>query len=151
LRHFPDVRGFPLLRSLVILIWLTVSAVALVKLTSRTAPPLEHGERKFAVVKDSGEKVPVIGYSVSVSAEMSELRINGQDQLIKGQPVSASISGQLPQSDNPQVVELVVRWKNAPSSAERRFARLTLYPPGKATITHVFDADGDIDDILELP
>lgn len=145
------MRGFPLLRSLVILIWLTVSAVALVKLTSRTAPPLENGERKSTVVEDPGEQVPVTGYTVSVSAEMSELRINGQDQLIQGRPVGSSISGQLPQSENPQVVELVVRWKNPPSATEHRFARLTLYPPGKATITHVFDADGDIDDILELP
>lgn len=145
------MRGFPLIRTLVILIWLTVSAVALVKLTSRTAPPREHGERKFETVQTTGEKTPVAGYSVSVSSEMSELLINGQDQLVKDQPVSASISGRLPQTDNPNVVELVIRWKNPPSPAERRFARLTIYPPGKPTITHVFDSAGDIDDILELP
>jgi len=145
------VRGFPLLRSLVILIWLTVSAVALVKLTGRTAPPEEHGNLKIEVIKDSGEKVPVIGYSISVSAEMSELLLNGQNQLIKDQPASASISGRLPQTDNPQVVTLQIRWKTPPSTAERRFARLTIYPPGKPTISHVFDSAGDIDDILELP
>lgn len=145
------MRGFPLLRSLVILIWLTVSAVALVKLTGRTAPPREHGQRKFAVNKDSGEKVPVAGYSISVSAEMSELVINGRQEPLHDLPVSASISGRIPQTDNPQIVTLVIRWKNPPSPAERRFARLTVYPPGQPTITHVFDSAGDIDDILELP
>ena len=145
------MRGFPLIRTLVVLIWLTVSAVALVKLTSRTAPPREHGNLKVAVIKDSGEKVPVTGYSISVSSEMSELLINGQNQLIKDMSPSAGLHGSLPSSDNPNVVTLLIRWKNPPLITERRFARLTIHPPGKPTITHVFDAAGDIDDILELP
>ncbi|RYD19569.1 MAG: hypothetical protein EOP88_18485 [Verrucomicrobiaceae bacterium] len=46
---------------------------------------------------------------------------------------------------------LIVRWKNAATTGEHRFAKLTLEPPGQATFTHVFDADGDIDDFIELP
>jgi hypothetical protein len=51
---------------------------------------------------------------------------------------------------NPRV-GLVIRWKHPATHGERRFARLTLEPPGQAAFTHVFDADGDIDDFLELP
>ncbi len=48
-------------------------------------------------------------------------------------------------------VGLVVRWKSPPVAGEHRFAMLTLEPPGQKTLVHVFDADGDIDDFLELP
>jgi hypothetical protein len=51
---------------------------------------------------------------------------------------------------NPQI-GLVVRWKNPTAPGEHRFAKLTLEAPGQATFTHVFDANGDIDDFLELP
>lgn len=51
---------------------------------------------------------------------------------------------------NPHVA-LVVRWKNPAAAGEHRFAKLILEAPGQETVTHVFDADGDIDDFLELP
>lgn len=51
---------------------------------------------------------------------------------------------------NPQV-SLRVRWKNPTGPAEHRFAKLTLEAPGRETFNHVFDADGDIDDFVELP
>lgn len=51
---------------------------------------------------------------------------------------------------NPHI-SLVVRWKTAATPGEHRFAKLTLEAPGQETFTHVFDADGDIDDFLELP
>jgi hypothetical protein len=33
----------------------------------------------------------------------------------------------------------------------RTFAKLVVEAEGKETFTHVFDADGDIDDFVELP
>ncbi len=51
---------------------------------------------------------------------------------------------------NPSL-SLVVRWKSPAGEGEHRFAKLTLEAPGQPTFTHVFDADGDIDDLIELP
>ena len=48
-------------------------------------------------------------------------------------------------------IALVIRWRNPPTAGEHRFAKLTLEIPRQPTFTHVFDADGDIDDFLELP
>jgi hypothetical protein len=64
---------------------------------------------------------------------------------------ASMISGTLDlDQDNPRV-SLMIRWKNPAVSGEHRFAKLTLESPGEKTLTHVFDSDGDIDDILELP
>jgi len=63
----------------------------------------------------------------------------------------SSVSGSLElDAKNPRI-GLVVRWKNAAASGEHRFAKLTLERPGQETLVHVFDADDDIDDFLELP
>ncbi len=77
-------------------------------------------------------------------------------QIDAGEPVhldvrSNPIAGSLTLDPaNPQL-SLIVRWKNPPAVGEHRFAQLTLEPPGQQTLVHVFDADGDIDDFLELP
>lgn len=52
--------------------------------------------------------------------------------------------------DDPQVF-LHIRWTAAPEPGEHRFARLTLELPGRPTLTHFFEAPGDIDEFLELP
>lgn len=61
------------------------------------------------------------------------------------------VSGTLNLDPNDPRVGLVVRWENAAIAGEHRFAKLTLEAPGQETFTHVFDADGDINDFLELP
>ena len=61
------------------------------------------------------------------------------------------ISGVLEIDPRDPRVALVVRWKNPTSAGEHRFAKLTLEAPGQETLTHVFDAAGDIDDFIELP
>jgi hypothetical protein len=39
----------------------------------------------------------------------------------------------------------------APNDGQRIFAKLVIEAEGQETFTHVFDADGDIDDFVELP
>lgn len=51
--------------------------------------------------------------------------------------------------ENP-VVFLKATWSAAPAVGETRFAKLILEWPGRKTITHVFDAPGDIDDVFEI-
>jgi hypothetical protein len=75
-------------------------------------------------------------------AAVNQIRTPGTDGDISGileiDPANPNLS-------------LTVQWKNPPAAGEHRFAKLTLEAPGRDTFTHVFDADGDIDDILELP
>ena len=87
-----------------------------------------------------------IPYQLQLSAEAAEVKIAIDDEA----PL-ASLSGNLTASSEHPVLSLTVRWKQPPGLGERRFAKLTLEPAGKSTVTHVFDASGDIDDILELP
>jgi hypothetical protein len=47
------------------------------------------------------------------------------------------------------VIYLNVVWSQV--SGNRRFAKLVVEAEGRETFTHVFDADGDIDDFVELP
>jgi len=72
-------------------------------------------------------------------------------ELIRPPTDAATLSGTLELDPKNPHVALVVRWKNPASAGEHRFAKLTLEAPGQDTFTHVFDADGDIDDFLELP
>ena len=70
--------------------------------------------------------------------------------MIRPPADTSMISGMLElDSENPRVA-LVIRWKNTAAPGEHRFAKLTLEAPGEETLTHVFDSDGDIEDLLEL-
>ena len=85
-------------------------------------------------------------YRLILSAEASEIRISAGNETPLSDP-----SGRLSVSSEHPLISLVVKWKSEPAAGEHRFAKLILEPVGKPTITHVFDAAGDIDDILELP
>jgi hypothetical protein len=49
----------------------------------------------------------------------------------------------------PKWIALEISWSS--TSAPRHFAKLQLDVPGQESLTHVFDASGEIDDIWELP
>jgi len=50
--------------------------------------------------------------------------------------------------ENP-VLEIRVDWLE--ETTTHRFAKVVIEAPGKKTFTHFFEADGDIDDFIELP
>lgn len=137
------MRGFPLLRSILILFGLAVSAVVLAKITRRANPPEPEKTVKFVDVHAAGPSVP---YRLSLSAQPQEVLINSA-----ACPAKILSEGSIVISPDQPFVALKIIWKSATLEGEQRFAKLTLDPPGKPTITHVFDAAGDIDDVLELP
>lgn len=49
----------------------------------------------------------------------------------------------------PETLVLRVSWKDP--SAPRFFAKMVIDPPGRDSLTHVFDAPGELDDLWELP
>ena len=139
------MRGSPVLRFLLLAIALMATAVGLQRVTSARvqAGPVAVVEKPAA----TGMTVP---FHLVLSAPAAAVELDAGKRILPAVE-AAPVSGTLEMdAANPQVA-LVVRWKNPAVAGEHRFAKLTLEPPGQATITHVFDADGDIDDFLELP
>ncbi len=142
LRHFVAVRGSPLLRSIVIVLLLIASAAVLARLTSTRAPEKAPLQATPAETKPSSQRLP---YRLILSAETAEVKLSAGDR-----PAVSELSGVLETAPNAPLF-LTVRWKTPAAAGEHRFAKLVLEPAGKPTITHVFDAEGDIDDVFELP
>jgi hypothetical protein len=127
-----------------ILLCLAVSGFGLLRLT---ATPPTAGRSLAKEQAEASVTAADLPYRLVLSAEASVIQIASGDE-----PPLTEATGRLrPQPSDSKVVRLVVRWKNPPAAGEQRFAKLILEPAGRPTLTHVFDAAGDIDDILELP
>lgn len=118
------------------------SAVMLVRLTSTQAPAKLSHPAPPSESKPTTQRLP---YRLTLSSETAEVNLSTGNQPPVSDPVG--VLEVVPQA----AIFLTVRWKNPVAAGEHRFAKLVLEPAGKPTITHVFDADGDIDDVFELP
>lgn len=145
IRH---MRGSPLVRFIFITVALAISGVGLTRVTS---------SRSNAYIP-----IPVLGlgkaegrlnpapFHLLLSTPARSVEIN--TSTYPPPSVDGSlISGKVDLDPNNPRIALVVRWKNPEAAGEHRFAKLTLEVPGQDTLSHVFDAKGDIDDVLELP
>lgn len=118
-------------------------AVVLARLTSggkAAAPPAI-----TAADDQAGTALVRLPYQLTFSAEIAEMELTAGNQ-----PPAKTPSGVLEAAPDAPLF-LTVRWKTPPVSGEHRFAKLVVEPAGKPTVTHVFDAEGDIDDVFELP
>ena len=95
-------------------------------------------------------EAPATPYRLLLSAPASSVEID-TGGITRPDPGRNPVTGILHLDPTNPRLSLVVRWKSPPGTGEHRFARLTLEAPGQDTFVHVFDADGDIDDFLELP
>lgn len=147
------MRGSPLVRSLVLLALLAAAGAGLLRLThgnprpAAAAPsptdPADKGPRSH-----SRTKVP---FELSLSTPAALVRLldpAGQPLFESSTPAIREVAA-LDLTDSTTALIVQIRWANP--SAGHRFARLTLEPPGRPTLRHVFDATGDIDDAWELP
>ncbi|MEX1115277.1 MAG: hypothetical protein WEB53_08500 [Akkermansiaceae bacterium] len=141
------MRGSPVLRFIFLTLALIAAGFGILRVTSAntraaTTPPPSPPP---AIATSS------VPYQLLLSAPAAEVKI---DTGVVNPPISAEgsrLSGKLElDAANPHL-SLSVRWQNPPAVGEHRFAKLTLEAPGITTFTHVFDADGDIDEFLELP
>ena len=139
------MRGSPVLRFIFLAVALVITAAGLQRVTSaRVAtnlPTLQEKPRTTTLT---------VPFRLILSAQAATAEIN------TGKPLRLSldempISGTLEMDPANPHVALTIHWKNPPAAGEHRFAKLTLEPPRQPTLNHVFDADGDIDDFLELP
>ena len=145
LEQGPGMRGSPVLRFILLAIALVATAVGFQRVTSARveAGLIKEVEKPAAAWME-------VPFHLILSAPAAAVELDTGKRIrreLEALPVSGTLEMD---AANPQLA-LVVRWKNPAAAGEHRFAKLTLEPPGQATITHVFDADGDIDDILELP
>ncbi len=142
------MRGSPLLRFILLTFALAATGFGLMRVTG-ARDHREPGGPEM-VEKKPATKETVIPFRLLLSAPAAEIEIDTGKSIrppVDGSPVSGVVEID---PTNPHV-GLVVRWKFPAATGERRFAKFTLEAPGQETFTHVFDADGDIDDFIELP
>lgn len=143
--HFPGVRGSPLIRSIFLILALIATGGVLARLTAAKRPAETRAPMEKSGTAPAGtSRVP---YRLLLSAPASEVRIDTGGPTAAASPLSGTLELD---PANPHLA-LIVRWTQPPKDGEHRFAKLTLEIPGQTTFTHVFDAQGDIDDFLELP
>jgi hypothetical protein len=139
------VRGSPVLRFILLAIALVITAAGLQRVTSAKA-----ATNLLILPERTRPAASTVPFRLMLSATAASVEINASKPLHLA-PDETPISGTLEMDPANPHVALIIQWKNPPSTGERRFAKLTLEPPRQPTFTHVFDADGDIDDFLELP
>jgi hypothetical protein len=142
------MRGSPVFRFIFLTFALIAAGFGILRVTSAGSRADGVTQVPAPTITPAGRSVP---YQLLLSAPAAEVKI---DTGVANPPISPEgprITGKLElDAANPHF-SLVVRWKNPAVSGEHRFAKLTLEAPGQPTFTHVFDADGDIDELLELP
>jgi hypothetical protein len=142
------VRGSPLIRTFLILAALVVSGIGFARLTQRgTVEP----ETKNPVEMPESADLPITAkFSLILSASPSSVELDGNAGTFQLEgDLAAELLGKLKIDPKARLVSLKVNWDE--DSTSRRFAKLVIEAPGKKTFTHFFDADGDIDDFVELP
>lgn len=134
------MRGSPILRFIFLVLALAAAGFGLMRVTSS-------GDR--ATASPGGPPVraelPPISYRLILSAVAAEISVD------TGKSTTTTPTGTLELDPANPRVAVSIRWKSPPTPGESRFAKLTVEAPGQETFVHVFDAPGDIDDLVELP
>ncbi len=133
------MRGSPLFRTLTVLILLTLTGFALACLTrpSAIARPPAPAERPAA-----SPAALEATYRLTLSAEAATI------QLESAGSTHHTLEGRLRLDETHPTILLEISWQEP--SPSHRFARLTLDLPGKPTLSHIFEAPGDIHDVWEI-
>lgn len=145
------MRGSPLLRTFLILAALVVSGIGFARLTHKGAA-LTGGEgAEMAGTSESG-RIPARVYLTLSHLPGFYALTMGEENV----PLLRSADGKLSGTayidpETPVVFLKVSSLAKAADDGQRIFAKLVVEAEGEATFTHVFDADGDIDDFVELP
>lgn len=141
------MRGSPLTRFIILALALAATGAGLMRVTATRESVRPSAAAATGAPASPGKSVP---FRLLLSDPAAVVEID-TGKLIRPPADAATISGTLEIDPKNPHVGLIVRWKNPAATSEHRFAKLTLEAPGQDTFTHVFDADGDIDDFLELP
>lgn len=100
--------------------------------------------------RPAGEAQPCgFGLKLSAVAESVELKARNGRVLFQQQQTRGPFTGMLALDETDPVVFVTLKWKDSTDRGDH-FARLTLEPAGKPTITRYFEAPGTIEDVWEL-
>lgn len=140
-----------MIRTFLILAALIVSGIGFARLTQKGAE-VAGGQGVEVTETSESDLIPA-----KVHLTLSHL--SGFYALTVGDanvPLSRGENGELSGTasidpDNPVIFLKVSCLAKAPNDGQRIFAKLVVEAEGEETFTHVFDADGDIDDFVELP
>ncbi|MEP2777460.1 MAG: hypothetical protein ABJQ29_08010 [Luteolibacter sp.] len=149
--HISCVRGSPLIRTFLVLGLLCISALGFVKLTGSGGKTVEAGVVE-APKRNPNAPIEVIPAKVRVilSDRAKSVKLfAGAGYYQFGENADGDYSGELKIAKEGLLLEIQVDWLD--ESATRRFAKLVVEAEGQETFTHVFDAQGDVDDFVELP
>jgi len=141
------VRGSPLIRSILLALVLGGAGAVLWHVTIQKTTPNSPARAVAQLPSTDGIFVP---FHLVLSAPASTVTINGGQQ-IQLTPADSSLTGKLEMDPQNPRIALNIHWVSAANTGEHRFAKITLEVPAQETFTHVFDAQGDIDDFIELP
>jgi hypothetical protein len=145
------VRGSPLIRTFLILAAIVLSGIGFARLTHKgTAATGAQGEEMAAT--SEGERIPAKVYlTLSHLSGFFALTV-GEENVALVRGAEGKLSGSaLIDPENPVAFLKVSCLAKDPKDGQRIFAKLVVEAEGEETFTHVFDADGDIDDFVELP
>jgi len=151
--HLSCMNGCPLIRTLIVGLILVAAAFGLHRLTASSgqAPATGSTTISESTISKNGEFVPArVRLILSVIPSLIKLQLGEEDvSLVRNE--QGEFDGAILLSSSAQVMFLNV--KADPSTTvpgTHVFAKLVIEPDGSETITHVFDASGEIDDFLEL-
>ena len=152
LKHFSCVRGSPLIRTILVLGVLCISALGFVKLTGSGTEPVEPEVISVAGQGADKKMIPAkVRVTLSCLAGMIDVSAGGESMNGK-MDEEGNFVGELEiDAENPVVFAKVACIAPNGGESGRNFAKLVVEAEGMETFTHVFDAKGDIDDFVELP
>ena len=144
------VRGSPVMRVLLVVVGLAITALLLRQLTQ---PRIDVAKPAAGSVPGQNAQPPEqISFALHLSAPARQVSMKDPTGALLfekdyANPV-AEVHGHI--GTRPSASLLAVHWQQ-PASSPRYFAKLQLDPPGRDSLTHVFDSTTHIDDIWELP
>ncbi len=145
------MRGSPLIRTFLVLAALVVSGIGFARLTQKeTAATGQPGE-EVTETSESGRIPAKVHLTLSHLSGFYALTVGEENvPLVRGAKGELTGTASI-NPDHPVVFLKVSCIPKAPNDGQRFFAKLVVEAEGEETFTHVFDADGDIDDFVELP
>ena len=136
------------MRTLLILAALLVAGAGFGRLTQRESPR----ERIPAEVRSPSVLLPAKFYlTLSHVSGFHELTVGDERISLSRASDGRWVGSGSIDPGNPVVFFKVSCMPRIPGDGQRTFAKLVVEADGEETFTHVFDADGDIDDFVELP